>query len=56
MAACSRLTVRWSVVSPAVGAVLDRRGQHCPLAFVAQVDQYGVGLVGPLGQQRRAPA
>src|SRR3954463_15479974 len=36
-----------------VGVLLDRRGQRRPLAFVAQVAQRGVVLVGPLGQQRQ---
>src|SRR3954451_16099409 len=36
-----------------VGALLDRRGQRRPLAFVGQVCQGGVVLVGPLGQQRQ---
>ena len=32
---------------------LDRRDQHISFAFVAQVGQHGVDLVGPLGQQRQ---
>src|SRR3954464_9889515 len=36
-----------------VGGLLDRRGQRRPFALVAQVGQGGVGLVGPLGQQRQ---
>jgi hypothetical protein len=38
---------------PTAGAVLDRGGQRGPLAFVAQVGQDDMGLVGPLGQQRQ---
>ena len=38
---------------PAAGGLLDRRGQRRPFALVAQVGQHGVGLVGPLGQQRQ---
>src|SRR3954463_11543156 len=33
-----------------LGSLLDRRGQRPPLAFIAQVGQGGVVLIGPLGQ------
>src|SRR5919107_4019586 len=36
-----------------VGGLLDRRGQRRPLALVAEIGQGGVGVVGPLGQQRQ---
>src|SRR5918998_2974567 len=38
---------------PAAGAVLDRRGQCRSLAFVPEVGQRRVVLIGPLGQQRQ---
>jgi hypothetical protein len=41
------------VAQPAARATLDRRGQRRALAFVAEVGEDGVGLVGPLGQQRQ---
>src|SRR3954447_23197106 len=55
VAACSRLTVRWSAVSrrPAAGRLLDRGGQRATFTLIAQVGQHSVVLVGPLGQQRQ---
>jgi hypothetical protein len=41
------------VAESATGRLLDRGGQRGAFAFVAEVGQDGVGLVGPFGQQRQ---